>query len=276
MKESSRHQLIWRWSNWGFATAGFFSTLVGFSLQFPVDDETVALIRIPVAFLEAHAPVILLLAAAVALFAQLFRGRFGNPWAWETVETLLGELREHLIADKYLREPLHHHRVTLFRHQKFKLDPGIRRLWRKGEPWRWPWKGWLVQVARSGHTTQNTKRTFCAPDYAELAEGVAGQTWVRLTTFEVRDIDPPTLDDPDSISNYAQETYVSEEYVKAKLRATETFPRSMIGFPIEKGGKPWGVIVVDSIHGDGIESYGDFDKASVIAQTAISQLTSEL
>lgn len=276
MKGSHRHDLIWRWSNRAFIVAGLCSPLVGVALQFPVDEETSAPIRATANFLATNAAPILLLAAAVALAAHLVRGRFGNPWAWRTIERLLGELRTHLIADRYLREPVHRHRVTLFRHQQFRLRPAMTRAWTKGEPWRWPWKGWLVQIARSGHTTQNTKRIFCAPDNAELAEGVAGQTWARLGTFDVRGIDPPNLDEPESISNYAKEACVNEEYVKAKLQAGELLPRSMMGFPIEKGGRPWGVIVVDSIRGDGIEDYGDFDRASVIAQTAISELTSEL
>lgn len=276
MRGSQTHETIWKAASGVLFFASVAPLLVGISFQFPPDQTEPGLVGESFLAISSNAAPILLWAVILGLSAEFVRRRYGNPWAWRTVEGLLDDLRDHLIADDYLNEDRHFHRVTLFRYEKFKLRPAITRIWSRSEKLRAPCKGWLVQVARSSHTTQNSKRIFCAPDKAGLAEGIAGLTWSRISTVDARGLVAPQLDDADSIKQYAEDTCISEEFVEGKLRAEEDLPLCMMGIPIVKGRIPWGVIVVDSVHNDGVEKYGDMDQTTILAHTVIIELSAEL
>lgn len=164
-------------------------------------------------------------------FSQLVCRMIGPPWIWKAIRTLLDDLRNNAFGDKS-NDPLHYHRATLFKHCRFRFT--LR---------QWPWKGWLVPVERSGHTTLHSKTCFLAPNKADQAEGIAGQTWSRRKTLFIQNL-PNLKSNPsdDNISKYARGSWVTEKWV----RDHEHLTRSFCGLPVEVGNNLWGVIVLDS------------------------------
>ena len=188
-------------------------------------------------------PAVVAFGGGVVLFKWLAYS-VGPPWIWKAIQAVFNEFGERAFNRKD-DDPVHYHRVTLFQYvQLWKLG----RLWLY--PWRWqagrlPWSGWLVPVARSGHTTKRCNAVFLAPDDADRAEGVAGQVWATNSQILVEEL--PALDSSSSdevIADYATRTFVPEEWVRARL--TKPLPRSLCGVPIEVDGRIWGVLVLDS------------------------------
>jgi hypothetical protein len=101
-----------------------------------------------------------------------------------------------------------------------------------------------MPVERSGHTTRRKISVFLAPDDADRAEGIAGQTWAQNQVVLVSDL--PSLEGnavpQEVIKEYARSTWISEEW--AHCRRPQA--RSFCGIPVEVKGKLWGVIVIDS------------------------------
>ena len=106
-------------------------------------------------------PAFLGLAAICGYLAK----RLADPAMWDLLQDLVDELRDKVFSDAG-SEYQHHHRVTLFKHVRWKF---VLR--------RWPWSGWLFPVVRSGHTTQDSGVCFRAPTDPDQAEGVAGRAW---------------------------------------------------------------------------------------------------
>lgn len=169
--------------------------------------------------------------------AQFGRKMIGPPWVWEVIHSLLDDLQQHAFG-KDCQSPLHHHRATLFRFVRWRWC--LR---------RWPWSGWLVPIERSGHATRRSSVAFLAPDDADQAEGVAGQTWAHNRVIFIDGL-------PDAVANrsknkqreYAQRTWVSEDW----LEREQCKARSFCGIPVEVKSKPWGVIILDGRNADPI------------------------
>jgi GAF domain-containing protein len=169
---------------------------------------------------------------------QVARSMAGPPWIWETVHYLLDRFQEH-VFEKQVGTPLHYHRVTLFRHIRLRRSLC-----------RWPWSGWLVPVERSGHTTRKSRAAFLAPDDADRAEGIAGQTWAQKRVVIVEDL--PDISGTPSLGlleDYARKTWVSVEWLQNRSQHA----RSFCGIPVEVKGRLWGVIVLDSRSPDAID-----------------------
>jgi hypothetical protein len=177
----------------------------------------------------------------------------GQPWVWQALHSILDEFQKNAFRIEG-NDPLHYHRVTLFRRVRFRwlLRPRRSRWW----PWgtkRMPWSGWLVPVLRSGHTTQRTDAAFLAPDDADNAEGIVGQTWSCRRVLFLENL--PNLEGSPSeadIVEYAHKTWVSKALIEDRLRRRKPCARSFCGIPVEVKGKPWGAIVLDSRSGNGI------------------------
>jgi hypothetical protein len=101
-----------------------------------------------------------------------------------------------------------------------------------------------MPVERSGHTTRRRISIFLAPDDADRAEGIAGQTWAQNQVVLVSDL--PSLEGNDVsqeiIQEYARRTWISEDFAHSRRPQA----RSFCGIPVEVKGKLWGVIVIDS------------------------------
>ena len=201
---------------------------------------------------QNSAPWLIPVLAGIAFGAKSVGAMIGPPRLWKTVQRILDLYREKafVMPDG---AAVHEHRVTLFKHVHWggcfwkgaRSIPGIK-----------PWDGWLVPVARSGHTTQKSRTVFPTPDNPNQAEGIAGQAWVCGAMILERDLPDlkaePTLE---NIRIYAEKTFSRPEWVKARL-ADGTLSRSLCGIPVENNGTIWGVIVLDSVHPRAIDNDG--------------------
>ena len=171
---------------------------------------------------------LLLVAVPISAWAH---SKIKDPALWSDVHDSLNQIRKEVFRD----EPAAHqqyHRVTLFKHVNWYCS--FR---------NWPWNGgWLVPVERSGHTTRRTHAVFRAPDDGELAHGIAGQVWSSMQTVYVPNLPDLRADSsPTNIASYSDMTFDNRKNLSA-CRA-----RSLLGMHVEVKGKPWGVLVLDSV-----------------------------
>ena len=175
---------------------------------------------------------------ALGTAALIFiRKQIGEPWVWNAIHDFLDGYRSYAFLT-LSQDPLHHHRVTLFRR---------RPAWHPRCLFRFPIGAKLLPVARSGHTTQRSAAAFAVPDDADRAQGVAGQTWARWRTIILTDLpDVYAAQVEETISDYAQKTWCSAKWVKTRIRRDLPLARSFCGVPVRVKGRHWGVIVLDS------------------------------
>lgn len=175
-------------------------------------------------------PLLLILVPSIDAIRRFLERRTLRPLIKEVLE----EFRRQIFPGT--KDPLHFHRVTLFRHR----------------PWVFRWDciragakfGWLKVVSRTGHTTQNSRTVFFAPNDPEQAQGVAGVAWAwGQTVFKegLPDLSVANVSD-EILQEYAAASNADFEYIK-KLKPRS---RSLCGIPIEVQGRIWGVLVVDS------------------------------
>jgi len=181
----------------------------------------------------------------VAALIKLLKEWLERQWVWSVVASIVDRIASD--AFKTSTDPTHHNRATLFKHQSlWFIWPWRKWYW----PWgrgRWPMSGWLVPVVRSGNTSRRTTAVFLAPDDADHAEGVAGVIWAKRR--EVAKSFSKELDqnaNGKDIQLYAAETFISEETVQHRLSSGNAQPVSFKGLTIEVGGRPWGVLLLDS------------------------------
>lgn len=190
--------------------------------------------------------------------------RIGHPNTWAQVQAILEFCEEELFRDS--KTATHCGKVTLF-HRVQWCWWGVP--WRKSVRKRWgkhgPGSGWLIPVARSGHTQQNCRSVFAAPDDAENAEGVAGQAWAlgkrKKCLATIRGLKPPSpllstvrgqLFGKDyrkvenDIAEYAKRTFVSLDWMEWAMKHKSSMPKEFSGMPIEIEGSIWGCLVIDS------------------------------
>jgi hypothetical protein len=227
------------WASWYRAltgsqwVAGIALAVVGASLKADVAQVQawVPWAAKPLQLSQAWAWLIIPCLTAYVGVAQLGRKMIGPPWVWDMIHSLLDDLQQHAFKG-FPNDPLHYHRATLFR----------RIPWR----WcfrRWPWSGWLAPIERSGHATRHSSVAFLAPDDADRAEGVAGQTWACQAVIRVHDLPDLAVNGrKNAVKQYAKRTWVSEEW----LEREQCRARSFCGIHVEIKGKPWGVIILDS------------------------------
>ena len=224
----------------------------------------------PVQWLQQWGKLALPLLTAIMVLTQWACYMIGPPWVWSAVIALLNEFREHAFSDDASGDPVHHHRVTLFKFVRWKWLFPLRcwraRFWPWGN-WRWPRSGWLVPVCRSGHTTMSRVPIYLAPDDADFAEGIAGRTWAANQVVSVADL-PSLKGNPSDadVTNYAKRSFVSEHWIRRRS-INKVFPRSLHGIPVEVKGKLWGVVVLDSRLERGIRLERATRLISVLAAT---------
>lgn len=175
-------------------------------------------------------------AVALGLFAlaSVLRTGIGSPWVWDTIHQVITEFRDDLFADQ--RDEVDAHRVTLFQYKHW--------------CWRRPFQGpHLVAVARSHHVTQQRIAVFKASD--RNREGVVGIAWARKGWVRIPEGDDPLPEigiccNPIDKQAYAQQTGVSVDWLNKKFKQGRTRASSYAALCILSGGRPWGVLVVDS------------------------------
>lgn len=184
---------------------------------------------------KSQANYIVVLANIVLWSSHSVKKYIGHPWAWDTVKSLLEDLRSDVFHGQ-LNIDSHLDRVTLFQKKNCRWRFGI-----------FPVSDWLVTVERAGHMTRKRRKWFRVKDDGQVFEGVAGATWRSGRTMLVECL-PELTDCPPSnvIKAYAKKSFITEAYVRQKLLKGTPFPRSLCGIMVEVNSKPWGVIVIDS------------------------------
>lgn len=243
--------------------AYFLLFLLGFALDASPPDDLTGFLFKSHNFLRSNAwPIILLSLVLIGIrytYTSFFKRR--NNFKFKA-EQILSHSRQHFFKEKFLtNDPEFHHRITLFKATRFCYRPRpIRHKW-----WIWgkeygPMKGWLVPVARSEHSTKNVKSTFRIPEDGQGAEGAAGKAFFRENPFKLPSegkILPvlTTQSSKDHIEEYANSTFVNEQWINSRLGKEKPLARSLFAFRIKCNGKPWGVMVVDSVDPDAIHEY---------------------
>lgn len=229
---------------------------------------------------QARGWLVLLVASVTTVIADAVSRYVGRPWVWSAIECVMGTLKSHAFTDS-TGYHAHYHRATLFRRKrcKFWIWP-----WRGLTPWGksskgnlvTPCSGWMVPVARSGHTTQRTNALFLAPDDGDCVEGMAGQTWSVEEILIQSDL--PQVDSDSSeqdIEEYAKLTWMSEQAVRDRIGSGKGMPRALCGIPIFVSNKPWGAVVLDSRRADGIKPPESNMVAFKITQDFLDNLLSK-
>jgi hypothetical protein len=186
--------------------------------------------------IQNYGPLILLVGTATAGLGKLVRGATGSPKSWALVHEVLDQMRRLAFRDLAGDDPLHYHRITLFK------AVGLR--WWPTLPW--PKRRWLVPYERSGYMTREHATSFSIPDSGE-GQGIAGRTWVRGGGLVVANL--PEIQQSSGkrcIKDYAERTFVSVEFVQMQIDQGRPLARSFCGIPVEVRGNLWGVLVFDS------------------------------
>ena len=192
--------------------------------------------KVPVDAVKQWAWLIVLLATVIGSWLSTwYLNRYGKPEISAILHKVLRELRDGVFGDAAGRHS--DHRVTLFAH---------RSSWWRGVRWcKRPRRGWLVPIARPGHTSLNSSTCFHAPDDSSKAEGVAGQAWIANDGAEaVLDLpDVHKSGTSDDLKEYARRSWVSRSWVEKNRPRT----RSLAAYVIEtEDSERWGVLVLDS------------------------------
>jgi hypothetical protein len=240
MNRKALHRLL----NVLFGIGSFFNAIV-FPVVLktePTDLTAFPFLRVLLTWLQGRIwwlwPVVFVL----TISATAADKKFCDRWGYDAVKEMLEALREKGFPAN--TDQVHYHRVTLFRRKQWHL------CWRM-----WPWSGWLIPVARSGHTTLNPRTSFLAPgDDPDKAEGIAGRCWStknvvlvpgegsKILLPDLHAMGPKSRDTYAPKIEYAKATFVSVDWVMKK----QPHSRSFLGIPVVVMGEPWGVIVVDS------------------------------
>jgi hypothetical protein len=258
MKGEGLARLLFRfaWVVQGLTVAVGVSAQMIHRVEMPPDWETIP--DVPgwywhlVHALKQHTWWITISCFVLASLAGWMKVAVGPPKLWLQVHKLLDQFQARAFPppSNSNAPPLHHNRVTLFQHR----------------PWIWafccwPGTGWMVPIQRSGVATRKTAARFRAPDDAERVEGIAGTVWVRSGTIFVPTLEGQgskllpaiKVDAPDSrIDEYAKRTFTSERWIRRRMKRLHNdgcLHRSFCGFPVTVEGKPWGVLVIDSMEG---------------------------
>src|SRR5258708_766444 len=117
----------------------------------------------------------------LAAVSTKVRDVLGNRRKWKVVQVVLDHYWQESFAkdDDTKDDPHHFHRVTMFKHCRFHFG-------------KWPFSGWMMAVARSGHSTKSGIRCFRASlDKPDEAEGVAGRAFAYQKIVTVHDLPKP-------------------------------------------------------------------------------------
>lgn len=261
MRQRTRRNAVYHTLNVAQIVAIGGATFIGVSLSADVATwkSWSPLVGHSLSIIQNHAWWLLIVLGAIAFIAKPICAWLGPPWVWSRIESLLDEVREHAF-DSAPADAVHDHRVTLFKRVGcclFRYRAWRFRSARSGKK-RGPFAGWIIPVARSGHTAQKTDVVFLAPDHAEDAEGIAGQVWRCNKSVYLDNLPRLTKSSAERTkAQYAAKTWVSPAMVQRRLNRGKLLARSFCGIPIEVKSRFWGAIVLDSVKPQSIKLPND-------------------
>ena len=205
----------------------------------------------------------LFLALFVLYLLGLWLKRFGDPWILDKLQFVLDKYQGKAFVKRSRPDPKDYHRVTIF---QFKRNVWFPCHWSAKGTW-WPYGGgmhpfrsnYLVPVLRSGRLSRKTRAIFYVSDSGDDCEGVAGMAWVTEEAAIATGL--PSIGSATrkrDIQEYAESTGSDEALVesilaaKKKAKRESPIPRAIVAIPVERNGKNWGVVVLDSRDPDGI------------------------
>lgn len=189
------------------------------------------------------------------LIAVCYKRR-GDPWLVQKIQFILDRYQQGAFSlDGCPPDtPKDHNRVTLFKHQK----GFFVRHW-SATSWYWPWGkhsplgDFLVPVMRSGHMSKKTSIAFFVSDISDKTEGIAGQAYACGEAICVTEL--PTMNGVSrsrAKTLYAGKTCCDVKMIESYIARGRHMPCSIVAIPVERHGKIWGVIVLDSRYPNGV------------------------
>lgn len=215
-------------------TLGVASILVGIAFKLPAEQvEILSQKNWLAAQLFTNLWWVMPLVLVLLPVTEAFRRWVEKQTLWPLVKAVLEDFKARLYPTSK-GDPAFAHRITLFRYCKWTVR------WRAI---REMGLGWVRIVERTGHTTQNSRTVFRAPNDPDRAEGMAGSTWVANQLLFVEHLPDLSASNWESKApKYAADTKCSLEEIKRRRPKS----RSMCGIPVEVKGRVWGVLVIDS------------------------------
>lgn len=181
------------------------------------------------------------------------RNHVGPPWLWDCIKGILDKFQKTVFTDVGAGELSDHHRVTLYRYQRYCFWPRGRGRWY----WPWgrawgklchPWSGWLVPVVRAGPRSAGST-VFYVGD-GSSAEGVCGAAFSQQSgMLLISGADVPDITQNSSeadILEYARLTFVSVDMIRQRKRQKRPCARYFLALQVEVQSKKWGVLMIDS------------------------------
>jgi hypothetical protein len=234
---------IWRWKAIGWIEGVASSLIFLLAALLRWDPGKVVLppfLASPLGRLSGWAPILIIISVVVAGVAKLVRPRITSPRTLDVIQWMLDRLQEETFREENeAGQPLHDHRVTIFKHG--------HRFFHLGK--------WLTPVARSGHMTQGTDIMFRAGDDPTRLEGIAGRAWAlrsRVVAQDLPDLNQHLVLSPagreKAIEEYSKKTFVTQEWLRRRLARNKPFARSYYAIHVEVRGARWGVLVIDSMN----------------------------
>ncbi|MDH0894673.1 MULTISPECIES: GAF domain-containing protein [unclassified Pseudomonas] len=185
------------------------------------------------------------------LFGKLLKG-LGDPWVLNKLQFILDSYQERAFMKNGQAIPRDHNRITLFKMKRSVIGPSRPWMRRRGRRF---FSNHLVPILRSGHTSKKSKVAFHVPDSGDEAEGIAGLAWVSEEVAEMHNL-PAIVRGcaKRDIKAYAESTRCAEEMIEHYAKEGKQLPRAIVAIPVEKNGRNWGVIVLDSRYPEGISA----------------------
>lgn len=265
-KTGAFRKALYTFSGWAYGGVGVMAALLAYMNDIDGKESWISNRPVVLMFIEKvqeYSFVAYVLFGFLLISFWIVRS-LGDPWVIEKIQYILDRYQDQVFGGN--ETPSDHERVTIFQYKKFCF---LRSHWSK--KWFLPVRphhfvgSYLVPYLRSGHLSKKTKTCFWVPDDSDRSEGVAALAWTRRKAVLQREL--PQIHSTSSDNNirkYSDRTNCPFDMVKCYKLAGKILPRSLAAIPLEKNGKMWGVLVIDSRSPDGVTDQAIYDYSLTI------------
>jgi len=129
MRKSALWSFTFKSLEWIYYIASFLILIVASSLHADIPwarekfPESIMGLLVKV---RSTAPITLITATFFMGMAKIIRSSIGTPWVWKIIHLQLDKLKEVAYKKVNIYDPVHYHRVTLFRAVGFKCLPLVK------------------------------------------------------------------------------------------------------------------------------------------------------